>query len=319
MTGLVDFANSGGRGLSLSADIFNWNHGGESGALDLHDYAMDGDVGYYPDWYNQTVSYLNEEANSDVNVIMWSWCGQVGNKYSDGVLWDEYLGPMSALEMAYPNVVFVYMTGHLIYEDRLNVNAANDSIRSFCRNNGKVLFDFADIESYSPDGTCYKANADDACDYYNTNNDSIGNWAIEYQDSHTEEVDWYNCGAAHSQPLNANLKAYAAWWLFASLGGWNYVPSALEMGTLKNDFISGTYPNPANTVVTIELSIPISRIHQIKLFSASGQLIKDMMSSVDRNDEYSASISTADLKSGIYFLRLVSDTETQNQQLIIAH
>jgi len=25
---------------------------------------------------------------------------------------------------------------------------------------------------------------------------------------------------AHSQPLNANLKAFAAWWLFARLAGW---------------------------------------------------------------------------------------------------
>ena len=28
------------------------------------------------------------------------------------------------------------------------------------------------------------------------------------------------CGAAHSQPLNGNLKAYAAWWLWARLAGW---------------------------------------------------------------------------------------------------
>jgi len=34
-------------------------------------------------------------------------------------------------------------------------------------------------------------------------------------------VDWYRCGSAHSQPLNANRKAYAAWWLWARLAGWN--------------------------------------------------------------------------------------------------
>jgi hypothetical protein len=33
-------------------------------------------------------------------------------------------------------------------------------------------------------------------------------------------VDWYECGAAHTQPLNANRKAYAAWALFARLAGW---------------------------------------------------------------------------------------------------
>jgi len=49
----------------------------------------------------------------------------------------------------------------------------------------------------------------------------LGNWATEWQDSHTEGVDWYNCPSAHSQPLNANHKAYAAWWLWARLAGWD--------------------------------------------------------------------------------------------------
>ena len=33
--------------------------------------------------------------------------------------------------------------------------------------------------------------------------------------------DWYSCSSAHSQPLNANRKAYAAWWLWARLAGWS--------------------------------------------------------------------------------------------------
>ena len=80
MTGLVDFANNGGLGLSLPTDIFAWNNGGTGGALDLHDYAMAGDVGYFPKWVNETRNYLDNPYNSDVNVIIWSWCGQVGDK-----------------------------------------------------------------------------------------------------------------------------------------------------------------------------------------------------------------------------------------------
>jgi hypothetical protein len=48
----------------------------------------------------------------------------------------------------------------------------------------------------------------------------LGNWATEWQTSHTEGEDWYSCSSAHSQPLNANQKAYAAWWLWARLAGW---------------------------------------------------------------------------------------------------
>lgn len=48
----------------------------------------------------------------------------------------------------------------------------------------------------------------------------LGNWATEWQERHVENVGWYICSSAHSQPLNANLKAYAAWHLWVHLAGW---------------------------------------------------------------------------------------------------
>jgi len=226
MNGLVDFANGGGLGLSLPADIFAWNNGGSGGALDLHDYAMGGDCGYYPQWFDNTVNYLDNSSNSDVNVIIWSWCGQVDSKYAAGTLDSEYLAPMTLLESTYPNVAFVYMTGHVDHWDDANNKAANQMVRDYCINNGKVLYDFADIESYDPDGTYFEFPHDN-CDYYQSDSGPIlGNWATEWQNTHTENVDWYNCSSAHSQPLNANRKAYAAWWLWAMLAGWDqYLPA----------------------------------------------------------------------------------------------
>lgn len=237
MTGLVSFANGDGKGLSHPANTFAWNNGGSGGALDLHDYAMSGDCGYYPDWYNNTVNYLENSANSDVNVIIWSWCGQVSGKYAAGTLYSEYIDPMAALEAIYPSVTFVYMTGHVDHWDDANNKAANQVIRDYCNTNGKALYDFADIESYDPDGT-YFAYPSDNCDYYSASGTLLGNWATEWQNSHTEDVDWYDCGAAHSQPLNANQKAYAAWWLWATLAGWDQ-SLAVEMTALSAERSSG--------------------------------------------------------------------------------
>ena len=165
MTGLVDFANNGGLGLSLPTDIFVWNNGGTGGALDLHDNAMAGDCGYYPQWVDETKAYLDDPSHSDVNVIIWSWCGQVSGKYAAGTLDSEYLTPMSQLETDYPGVTFVYMTGHVDHWDDANNKAANQMIRDYCTDNNKVLYDFADIESYDPDGTFYEFPHDN-CDYY---------------------------------------------------------------------------------------------------------------------------------------------------------
>jgi len=60
----------------------------------------------------------------------------------------------------------------------------------------------------------------DNCNYYDEEGNLLGNWATEWQDTHTEDTDWYDCSAAHSQALNANQKAYAAWWLWSTLAGW---------------------------------------------------------------------------------------------------
>ena len=252
MSGLVGFANNGGQGLSLPVDIFEWNNGGIGGALDLHDYAMGGDVGYYPQWVDNTRSYLDNPANADVNVIIWSWCGQASG-YTEQQMIDQYLAPMTQLETEYPGVTFVYMTGHADGTGETgNLHQRNQQIRNYCIENDKVLYDFYDIECYDPDGNYYGDKlVDDACNYDSDGNGTRDrNWAIDWQNAHTEGLDWYSCGSAHSQPLNANRKAYAAWWLWARLAGWeqNGVPNTLTLtvnltgeGSVTLDPEGGTY------------------------------------------------------------------------------
>jgi hypothetical protein len=212
MTGLIAFKGS----------QYSWNNGGTGGALDLHDYAMSGDLGN-PDrtsWASRTRTYL--AANTDVNVIIWSWCGQVSSSTEADII--TYLNLMQQLEADFPAVRFVYMTGHLDGTGLTgNLHLRNEQIRSFCRANNKILFDFADIETYNPDGIYFgDKRPNDACDYDSDNNGSADrNWAQDWQNSHTQNVDWYSCSSAHSEPLNANMKAYAAWWLWARLAGWS--------------------------------------------------------------------------------------------------
>lgn len=228
MNGLVDFANNGGQGLSLPVDTFSWNNGGVGGALDLEegdgygDGWLDHDAGYYPNWVDETRAYLDDPSHSDVNVIMWSWCGQASS-YTEQQMVDQYLAPMSQLESEYPHVTFVYMTGHADGTGETgNLHLRNQQIRDYCIANNKVLYDFYDIECYDPDGNDYgDKRVDDACNYDSDGNGSRDrNWAIDWQNAHVEGLDWYSCSSAHSQPLNANQKAYAAWWMWARLAGW---------------------------------------------------------------------------------------------------
>jgi hypothetical protein len=206
MSGLVDFAG----------ELYAWNEDGSGGALQLKDDNLGeaSDLGN-PDftaWETTTREYL--DSHPSTNVVMWSWCGQVSYATSGDI--DTYLSLMSELEQDYQNVHFVYMTGHTDGTGlEVNLHVRNQQIRNYCIANDKILYDFEDIESYDPDGNYFGDRyVNDACDY------DGGNWAIKWQDSHEEGVDWYECSSAHSQPLNANLKAYAAWWLWARLAGW---------------------------------------------------------------------------------------------------
>jgi hypothetical protein len=207
--------------VSARGQLYAFNAGGSGGALDLRDTPFSGasDLGS-PNrtaWEGVTRAYLN--AHPEVNVVVWSWCGQVSSASETDIA--TYLTLMDGLERDYPKVSFVYMTGHLDGSGTAgNLHQRNEQIRAYVRTYKKILFDFADIESYDPDGRSYlEKRANDNCDYDSDANGSPDrNWAQEWQDAHPGQ--WYNCSAAHSQPLNANLKAHAAWYLWARLAGW---------------------------------------------------------------------------------------------------
>jgi hypothetical protein len=151
--------------------------------------------------------------------------------YSEQDMFDQYLNPMSQLESVYYNVKFVYMTCHLNGSGlEGNLHLRNEQIRNFCNANNKILYDFADIETYDPDGVYYgELYPTDGCNYdasgdgytSQTGDPAIlnmksgdRNWAMDWRIVVLGVGRWLNCGSAHSQPLNANQKAYAAWALF---------------------------------------------------------------------------------------------------------
>ena len=186
------------------------------------------DLGYEGDlaWLDATVVMLDAPDN-DRNVVMWSWCGGVSDNTPAGI--DAYLDAMNRLERDYPHVTFIYMTGHLDGSgENGTLHQMNERIRSYCNTNNKILFDFADIESYDPDGnTNYMPlNADDNCDYDSDGDGSLesnwaNNWIDANPDSELARIS-SNCGdCAHSQRLNCVLKGRAFWWMMARIAGWD--------------------------------------------------------------------------------------------------
>ena len=220
---------------------FQWSDDGSAG-LDLDDLGIpqaevaDLSAGDSVDengdtpWVAGTRALLNDPAYSHINVVMWSWCSINGHNAQ------RYVDNMETLIAEYPNVAFVFMTGHAeglgvdMVENGVHYN--NELIRNHCAINHRVLYDFADIEGYDPAGNeFWSKNMNDALDY------DGGNWGVEWIAGNPaniysllttgEGIDNFSgpAGCAHSASppearINCVRKAVAAWYLFARLAGW---------------------------------------------------------------------------------------------------
>lgn len=181
------------------------------------------DAGYYPTWYDDTVNRLNN-SSSNSNAVMWAWCGQLSTG-GDEII-NNYFTGMTDLEDDYPDVTFIYMTGHLDTTGSTGaLHRHNEQIREHVKDDSapvrRVLFDFADIERYDPDGNDYLdrgagAIEGDGCRY------DEGNWCLDWCDANLDsDLCEPVADCAHSFTLNCNLKARAFWWMMARLAGWD--------------------------------------------------------------------------------------------------
>ncbi len=250
---------SGMKALANANDLYRYNRDGSGNALSLWDYNPRGDLGNpnRTEWARRTRELL-EGNGRDRNLMMWSWCGQAGSASERDI--DTYLSLMSKLEKEFPNVTFVYMTGHLNGSGaRGNLNRSNEQIREYCRKNGKALFDFADIESYDPDGKVnfMELYGRDNCDY--RKDGGRGNWAREWITNNPNHGLALPSRAAHTHPLNGALKGRAFWWMIAQLAGWNppakqpakKITPVKRSGTARKEATEKTVtPSPEKTTVS---------------------------------------------------------------------
>ena len=225
------------------------NNAPESGKLDFHDYALASYATPGEDasdlsrnetaFIQATRNFLDDNANDDINVIMWSWCNIAGHLPAT-----NYLPGMTALISEYGEggtkigigeglrqhpVIFIFMTGHANLEsntgDGFPKNQA-DLIIEYCRENDQYCLDYYSIDTYDMGDNYWEDSGDDG------NSAAYGgNFYMDWQNAHEPGVGWYEnknspggevvFGAHNSQHITANRKAYAMWWILARIAGWD--------------------------------------------------------------------------------------------------
>ena len=135
----------------------------------------------------------------------WSWCGEQSSNPPATV--QQYLDTMAAFETSFPSMRFILMTGHTD-GGSTTLQQNNDHVRQSAGANGKVLFDFADIESWDPNGVFYPTT-DDSCP-----------WCQPWCDANPGACPDPPISCAHSHSLICLLQGRAFWRLAARLAGW---------------------------------------------------------------------------------------------------
>ncbi|MEN8158016.1 MAG: hypothetical protein ABFS10_13780 [Bacteroidota bacterium] len=169
-----------------------------------------------------TRNYLDDPDNSEINVVMWSWCNIAGHHVAD-----NYIPGMQTLINEYPSVTFIFMTGHANRNDNVGDGKPKnqaDLILKYCDENMFYCLDYYGIDTHDMEGNYWEDAGDDG------NSTAGGNFYTDWQNSHNLGEDYYEnraspggtvtYGAHNTQHITANRKAYAMWYILARIAGW---------------------------------------------------------------------------------------------------
>jgi len=221
-------------------------------------------------------------------------CGKPFNETTTESNWNYLKNAYETLEAKYPNKIFIWWTIPLTQSGQYCTEQMNTRIRNYCRENGKILFDIADIEAY----------------------DTLGNHTINGQGWEIAFNGY--CGEKTGPSCHPNWKcsimlAKAFWYMLVNISEANLI--SVEENMITNEIIIS--PNPASDF--IEISFPsinrrinptVNESFDIKIYNTLGVCISHLtptlsytpLTPLERGKEREIRIDVSFLPAGVYFL-----------------
>ena len=286
----------------------------EAGAFCIFD-GQEHDTYITPDEYWETPTGLDYtrdvlDHNPTINASMWSWCTQL-TSYTEAQT-QAYLDAISMLEAEYPGVVFIYMTcnAQATGSSGYNRYLRNEQIRQFCITNDKVLYDFADLDSWwlNPETEIWEHAT------YDYGGETIP----------VEHPQFYGSEAGHTTYESCEQKGKAVWWMMARLAGWTGETSAIEAATAggRLPWVMAS-PNPLCDRTSIEYFLPEAAEVTLSIFDVTGRCVEVLSVGERRAGSHTLVWEGRDragrcLPAGIYFYRLrVSASQHISGRLVV--